>query len=58
MADFAQKKHPAFLALENAAKDDEPLSTAEVQAMAEAREQARRGKVLSHDAVRALWLEE
>ncbi len=58
MADPARSKHPALLALENAPKDDEPLTPADVKAMAEAREQVRCGEVLSQAEVRALWLEE
>ncbi len=58
MADPAHRKHPALVALENAPKDDEPVTPADVAAIAEAREEVRRGKVLSQAEVRALWLDE
>jgi uncharacterized coiled-coil DUF342 family protein len=42
-------QHPALLALENAPTDDEPVTEAEERAVEEAREQVRRGEVLTTD---------
>jgi len=49
-------KHPAFLALEAAPYDDEPLSEAEARELDEARAEVERGEVVSHEEVRRLWL--
>ena len=51
-------RDPVLESLENAPIDDEPLTDEDERAIEEAREQVRRGEVLTHDEVRRRWLAE
>jgi hypothetical protein len=51
-------RDPVLESLENAPIDDEPLTDEDERAIEEAREQVRRGEVLTHDEVRRRWLGE
>lgn len=46
---------PVLESLANAPEDDEPLTEEDERAIEEAREQVRRGEVLTHEEVRRLW---
>jgi hypothetical protein len=50
-------RDPVLESLANAPEDDEPLTEEDERAIEEAREEVRRGEVLTHEEVRRLWLE-
>lgn len=49
---------PVLEALANAPYDDEPVTEEEERLIEEAREDVRRGEVLTHEQVKQLWLSE